>query len=202
MRQLYRRRVARGISTVVATVFVIAMILATIGFIIYMTSSISSTMTKISGYLSEKVAKRATGLHVVGINIASTGMNVTVYNAGPSDVFIIRYYVRDVNASLVRTGSVNVLVPVSNTETISIPGTFNETHHYLIALIDEYGNIYRYRYPVEAPTATPVEWSRTLINVTWNPQYPYGEVGIGYSVDTTDNYPSSYSVLVLSLIHI
>ena len=195
MRRLYGRRRARGISTVIAAVLLIAMILTTVGFIVLMLTSMSDTMSKISSYLSEKIAYRATGLRVTSITIDQSGMNITVYNEGPTDARLIRYYIRDVNTTLTQSGIIDALAPAGSTTSISINGAFNESHHYLIALIDEYGNIYRYRYPLETPTVSAVEWSRTLINVTWNPMYPYGEMGIGYSVDSTDNYPSSYSIL-------
>jgi len=186
----YRYRV-RGISNVIAVLYVLLIVLGTIGFIVYIDTSVSNTMSYIAKYLSS-ISRKSAELEGT-ITVYPTSLNITLINRSPEPIVIVSYYVRDVNTTAIIKGNTYLEVPVSTPVTLGIPGNFSSLDHYVVVLVDSNANLYRFLYPQAQKTSAP-KWELRLIPVVWNPAQPYGSIATAYSVDNITGYPGSYTV--------
>jgi hypothetical protein len=149
--QYHKNKAKSGVSTVIATLFLIIILFSILAFIYLSLNRMGKTITVVNNALERRSAENSLKANVLGVEINSTGLIVTLKNTGYRSIGLIEYYVRDKNNYQTKTGDLNLTILPGETKRVFIPGDFDPTHNYTIALIDVYGGLIKASYPYIPP---------------------------------------------------
>ena len=151
---LLKRPRKAGVSTLVASLFILMIIAMSFIYMAYMISQLGSLANEVVEVANEAVLKSKVKLNVVNTYVNATGLIIEVSNNGTATAVINAYSVRDLSTgkSIYGTFSKPYVIPPATTETIVIPGTFSTTTKYLISLGSSYGYVVKGTYPPPPPT--------------------------------------------------
>ena len=172
-------------ASAVAGIAVLLVILISVLYFISISENIMASI--------EKIAARtggAGGLHAERIDVYSGRIEITARASGGT-VYIDRYYVRS-SSGAIYTGSLSYVIPAGSSTKIIIPGSFNPSAEYYIALIGS--EIYSFNYPIQE--AADQAWSRRIIDsLIWNRTVVSADVEAVYAADYVDVYVESATTL-------
>ncbi len=178
-----------GVSTVVATLFLIIILFSILAFIYVSLNRMGKTIAAVNNALERKSAENELKANILGVEINSTGFLVRLRNTGYRSIALIKYYVRDTDNNQIKTGNLNASILPGETKSIFIPGNFDPTHNYTIVLIDAFGGVIRASYPYTPPLQTPLlpQYSIAYLEQPLD-GYTVSSLGYNFSAPTQSQY--------------
>ncbi|MEB3757909.1 MAG: DUF2341 domain-containing protein [Desulfurococcales archaeon] len=185
----HNRKAKLGLSTVIATLFLVIILFSILAFIYVSLNRIGKTITAVNNALERKTVENELKVNVLDVEINSTGLIVKLKNTGYRSIGLIKYYIRDRDTNQFRTGDLNTTVLPGETKAIFIQGSFDPTHNYTIVLIDAYGGTIRASYPYTPPVqpiSTP-KYSIVYLEQTLD-GYTVASLGYNFSSPIQSSY--------------
>ena len=185
-----------GVSTVIATLFLVLILFSILAFIYLSLNRMGRTISVINNALERKSAENQLKVDIMRVESSSKGFLIELKNTGYRSIGLIKYYVRDKDTNQIRTGDLNYTILPGETREILVQGTFNPTHNYTIVLIDVYGGTIRISYPYIPPTQPPSLPRYTIVYLV-QPLDGYTVSSLGYNFSTPTQ--SSYETYFIQL---
>ena len=178
-----------GVSTVVATLFLIIILFSILAFIYVSLNRMGKTIAAVNNALERKSAENELKANILGVEINSTGFLVRLRNTGYRSIALIKYYVRDTGNNQIKTGNLNASILPGETKSIFIPGNFDPSHNYTIVLIDAFGGVIRASYPYTPPLQTPLLPQYSIVYLEQPLDgYTVSSLGYNFSSPTQSSY--------------
>jgi len=126
----------KGVSTLIASIFVIFLIVAMVSSLILIMNYWRKVTTDSLNKIELASQKTMESLKITqGPTVTNTQIKLTVQNDGSTYVILLKYYARDLQTNQVTYGNLNKYIPVASQATIAINGSFNPSNNYTIILI-------------------------------------------------------------------
>ncbi len=193
---LQRRRLRRwrGVSTVIATLFLILILISMITILYMTTQRMGRTVEVINKAVERRSEESKLVLEEKSATIEPEGIFLTLENKGSRTALLVTYYVREKGESQAKTGNLSAVIPAGQTSIVRIPGAYDPGREYIIVLVDKLGGVYRFTYPYTPTTTQPggvgyqleympfIAGNYTVAARGYKPSSPYNVEYNGYKV--------------------
>ncbi|MEB3756879.1 MAG: DUF2341 domain-containing protein [Desulfurococcales archaeon] len=149
----------KAVSTVIATLFMLLILFSLLTYIYLEFRHMEGTIQTVNTALLRRTEASKLKLDLINIQVNNTYITLTLRNTGTRNALLIKYYIRDLDTEEIQTGQINDTIPIQETQTIYLHGTYNSAHKYLIVLIDIKGGILKYTYPQTKPPTGGVNYT-------------------------------------------
>ncbi len=162
----------KGVSTIIAAIFILATLLAfllTFTFILQRMATTTSNVIRANQLLLKKQQERLT---INSITITGTSVTITVTNDGTQPIILVNYIIRNNTVKIVGkiTPEKYVAPQTRTTLTITTPYTLSPASTYEITLISELGNAFKATYPIPTTNATTLPGIQVSLANTYLPR--------------------------------
>lgn len=143
-------RALKGVSTIIAAVFILMVLMAFMVGFLAMATMLGNYVKEVAEFQAYIASKQSESLEAMSILVNTNQIRIKLVNTGTSEITLLRYYIRGTDYTI-QEGLITAHIYPGETKEIVIYGEFNTSQKYLVALISEKSNVFKWWAPYTSP---------------------------------------------------